>query len=190
MKNVLLVIAVAIPLVAFCCEHNNKTRKCLPCLRTNYMKYGGERAATTCDESRCPVGRMQTHKHCGRHAGEVVTLSSECPKCAELEAKEHWREAEVEKSQDKAWKKLGIKMPEYRVTTAAQKTIMLKKLRTMINGLTKQIEKYEDRMFSATPGAPALSEAQLRRLEKRIEEVEMEREILTRAYTIWEEFTP
>lgn len=154
------------------------------------MKYGGERAATTCDSSVCPLGRtMQKHKHCGRH-GSVVTLSSECKECAKMEAQEHWREAEMNKTQEKTWEKLGIAMPEYRVTTLAQKNTMLRKLRNMINGITKQIEKYEDRMFTNIPNAPALSDAQLRRLEKKIEELEIDKEILMRAYTIWEDFNP
>ncbi|MBQ9693695.1 MAG: hypothetical protein IJV69_02950 [Kiritimatiellae bacterium] len=105
------------------------------------MKYGGERAAITCDGNTCPLKRtMQKHKHCGRHKGAVITLTSECNECAKMEAEEHWREAEMDKTQEKAWKKLGIAMPEYRVKTLAQKNLILRKLRNMVNGITKQIE--------------------------------------------------
>ena len=45
-------------------------------------------------------------------------------------------------------------------------------------------------MYTNTPNTPPLSEAQLRRLEKKIEELEINKEILMRAYTIWEDFNP
>lgn len=183
-----MILCVCLCLVAdigYTCEHNKRTNKCMICLRENYLSYGKERAAITCGEAGCSSKTLEHHKHCGIH-GSIVTMSKECPECAKEEAKRHWKQAELAKQEEKAFSNLGIRVPEYRERVShATKQARLRELRTRINLITKRIEDYENRLFQ-----PGMSGSVLDRLEKKISELEFQRDIYLRAYEMWEAVTP
>ncbi len=178
-----LLLALFYPVSLKACSHNGTTRKCVACLRENYMSYGKEKAAIRCDNNTCPYGKntLENHKHCGRH-GSVVTPRMECAECAREEAKQHWREAELSKTESQAFKKLGIPVPTYRdKSSVSKRTSALRMLRGKIADLNNRIEGYEEKMFQ-----PGMSGVALRRLEKKIEELEFARDVYYRAIELWE----
>lgn len=184
-----LLLVGGVPSFALACTHTGTTRKCVRCLRENYQKYGKEKAAIRCDPRECPLAQtgsksllsMEAHKHCGLH-GSVVTLTKECPECAKEEAKQHWKEAELAKQEDDAFKKLGIPVPGYRDgTTAAKRSAMIQQLNQKIAALNLRIEEYENRMFQ-----PNMASSVLTRLEKKINELEFTRDVYRRALEQWE----
>lgn len=185
MRMVLCVSLCLLAGIGLPCEHNKRTNKCMICLRENYLSYGKERAAITCVEAGCSSRTLEHHKHCGIH-GSIVTMSKECPECAKEEAKKHWKQAELAKQEGKAFANLGIRVPEYRENISyAVKQARLRELRTRINLITKRIEDYENRLFQ-----PGMSGSVLNRLEKKISELEFQRDIYLRAYEMWESVTP
>lgn len=187
MKQGLFLICLVVSGLVFACEHNNTTKKCVKCLRENYLSYGKEKSTITCGEANCtaPARSISHHKHCGKH-GSVISLTQECKQCAIEEEKEHWREAHLAKEEGREFEKLGIEIPEYRQSISpAQKLRKLQELQRMINTVNKRIEKMEDRIF-----APDVTDASIRWCESKIEELEYEKMIYIRAYRIWEDFQP
>lgn len=189
---ILLFVSIGGPTPAGACQHTGTTRKCLSCLRENYRSYGKEKAAILCDPRNCPIAQngskrlfsLESHKHCGLH-GSVVTLTEECPECAKEEAKQHWKEAELAKQEDDAFKKLGIPVPGYRDgTSAAKRATMIQQLNQKIAHINQRIEDYESRMFQ-----PGMSGVAVSRLEKKINELEFTRDVYRRALEQWEAFT-
>lgn len=199
MKEIARLCLVALILVGagaftpvWACSHTGTTRKCIRCLRENYLSYGKTKAAIRCDPRDCPLSptgsksllSMEAHKHCGLH-GSVVTLTKECPECAKEEAKQHWKEAEIAKQEDDAFKKLGIPLPGYRDgTTSAKRAAMIQQLNQRITAINQRIEDYENRMFQ-----PNMSSTVISRLEKKIAELEFTRDIYQRALEQWEAVT-
>ncbi len=185
MRTALCVCLCMLAGIGYTCEHNGRTNKCMICLRQNYLSYGKERAAITCGEAGCASKTLEHHKHCGIH-GSIVTMSKECPECARAEAKEHWKQAELAKQEDKAFSNLGIRVPEYREHVSyATKQARLRELRNRINLINKRIEDYENRLFQ-----PGMSGSVINRLETKISELEFQRDIYFRAYEMWEAVTP
>lgn len=185
MRTALCVCLCMLAGIGYTCEHNGRTNKCMICLRQNYLSYGKERAAITCGEAGCASKTLEHHKHCGIH-GSIVTMSKECPECARAEAKEHWKQAELARQEDKAFSNLGIRVPEYREHVSyATKQARLRELRNRINLINKRIEDYENRLFQ-----PGMSGSVINRLETKISELEFQRDIYFRAYEMWEAVTP
>lgn len=183
MKQGLFLICLVVSGLLFACEHNNITKKCVKCLRENYMSYGGEKAVMTCAEAICSATEHMgiKHKHCGKH-GSIITLTRECKNCAEEEAKAHWQEAQLAKEEGQEYKKLGIKIPEYRQQiNVAQKMKMIQMIQEKINQIDKRIEVIENKILE-----PDVSESSVKWCETKIEELEYQKTIYFRAYEVWE----
>ncbi|MEG2724304.1 MAG: hypothetical protein RR982_00445 [Kiritimatiellia bacterium] len=181
--NKFMVLALCLPFIScfsMACQHTGSTRKCVMCLRKNYQSYGCDEAFV-CGRIGCPYdNQLSKHKHCGIH-GAPITLTAECPHCAREEEESQRRDAEIKKREAELFSDLGIRIPKYRENiNGAVRNNQMQTLQNRIDAVSKEIAKYEDRIYE-----PNMTEASIKRIECKIEELKFAKEVYMRAYELW-----